>query len=276
MAEPLTIRQFVDAQNQAGLGAFDRRGVLASLILTVVAFAIVLLEPFGLGDIAALPRILYWGFVCLIGYGLFGATFLLGGRALERLGLRLSYPVGMIAMGFIASVFMTVAVVFAGNLFFRLPGLFGEQFLTAFPRTLTIGAALLAVSVVSDYLGEQHRRLQAGRDLDKEHNRAIASLMEHLPVRLRGELLCLRAEDHYLRVYTDKGDHLFLMRLRDALTLLENARGLQVHRSWWVAENAVHDVQRDGRRIQLVLNNGVRVPVSRKFAPAARSHNLLK
>jgi len=81
-----------------------------------------------------------------------------------------------------------------------------------------------------------------------------------LPEKLRGEILCLRAEDHYLRVYTQYGDDLILYRFGDAVSQLSG--GIQVHRSWWVALNAIDELQRENKRIHLKLHNGLIVPVS--------------
>jgi len=89
-------------------------------------------------------------------------------------------------------------------------------------------------------------------------------LAEKLPVNLRSaRLLAIEAEDHYLRVHTDAGSNLVLMRMTDACALLEDAPGARVHRSWWVARAAVtSDGQRAGR-MMLDLSSGLQVPVSR-------------
>jgi DNA-binding LytR/AlgR family response regulator len=54
-----------------------------------------------------------------------------------------------------------------------------------------------------------------------------------------------------------------LMRLRDAMALIGELEGMQVHRSWWVARTAVEDVLRDGRNIRLKLARDVEAPVAR-------------
>lgn len=85
-----------------------------------------------------------------------------------------------------------------------------------------------------------------------------------LPAELRAAaLLALEAEDHYLRVHTEAGSTLILLRLGDAMAELGEARGAQVHRSWWVARDAVERVERSGEKAALVLRGGLRVPVSR-------------
>ena len=99
-----------------------------------------------------------------------------------------------------------------------------------------------------------------------------AALLARLPARSRAELLHLRMQDHYVEVHTAAGSEMLLLRFRDALSEVEGVNGLQVHRSHWVARNAVAGVERrGGGRIALRLVNGSRVPVSRSFAPLLRS-----
>ncbi len=101
---------------------------------------------------------------------------------------------------------------------------------------------------------------------------AEAALLTRLPARSRAELLHLRMQDHYVEVHTTAGSEMLLLRFRDALNEVEGVDGLQVHRSHWVARNAVAGVERrSGSRIALRLVNGSRVPVSRSFAPRLRS-----
>ena len=90
-------------------------------------------------------------------------------------------------------------------------------------------------------------------------------IREQLPANKRGELLAIETQDHYLKVYTDKGHHLILMRLKDALTLLNDYPGLQIHRSWWVANSAITTIEKADRKTWLVLKNGIKAPVSRTF-----------
>lgn len=100
-----------------------------------------------------------------------------------------------------------------------------------------------------------------------------ANLLTRLPAHSRAELLHLRMQDHYVEVHTAAGSELLLLRFRDALREVEQVNGLQVHRSHWVARNAIAGIERRrGGRIILRLVNGNRVPVSRSFAPALKAH----
>ena len=100
---------------------------------------------------------------------------------------------------------------------------------------------------------------------------APARFPDRLPPKLRGAAIrAVQAEDHYLRIHTDRGSDLILMRLSDALEELEGLEGSQTHRSWWVARDAVRDVARGDGRATLTLDGGVTAPVSRRYARALR------
>jgi hypothetical protein len=101
---------------------------------------------------------------------------------------------------------------------------------------------------------------------------ARLALLERVRPERRGALLAVKAEGHYLQVYTDAGSDLVLYRLSDALLELGAEDGAQVHRSWWVASRALAPQR---HRDRLVLANGVEVPVSRSFRVAARQRGWL-
>ena len=99
--------------------------------------------------------------------------------------------------------------------------------------------------------------------------------MERLPVKYRGaNLYAISSEDHYLRVHTDRGEELILMRLSDAMRELDIADGFQTHRSWWVARAGVTDVSRENGKQSLMLKSGVVAPVSRSFSKAIQDVGL--
>jgi hypothetical protein len=85
------------------------------------------------------------------------------------------------------------------------------------------------------------------------------------------EVLCLQMEDHYVRVHTRAGSRLVLATLAQAMEAMGRTRGLQVHRSWWVAEKAVGGAEADGRNLKLRLINGLKAPVARSSVAAVRA-----
>lgn len=99
---------------------------------------------------------------------------------------------------------------------------------------------------------------------------AANPLLDQLPAEIGSEIIALEMEDHYVRVHTMLGSALVLMRMRDAVALLGDLEGMQVHRSWWVARGAVEDVLRDGRNVRLKLARGIEAPVARANITALR------
>ena len=102
------------------------------------------------------------------------------------------------------------------------------------------------------------------------------ALLERLPAPLRGSLIALSVTDHYVHVTTDKGTHMLLMRLSDAMRETAPLPGLQIHRSHWVALDAIQSVDRTARRSEVVLNNGTRLPVSRTFLPQLKDAGFVR
>jgi hypothetical protein len=99
---------------------------------------------------------------------------------------------------------------------------------------------------------------------------AGSALLRRIPARLGTDLRYIEVEDHYLRIHTRLGNDLLLLRLSDAVAELDPACGRRVHRSYWVARDAVAAVERDEHRTRLVLSDGARIPVSRTYLPDLR------
>lgn len=140
--------------------------------------------------------------------------------------------------------------------------------LSALPYlVLPVGTVTATVSAVSVFVTKanpvQTHAAAAGA--------APARFLDRLPPKLRGAAIrAVQAEDHYLRIHTDRGSDLILMRLADALAELEGLEGAQTHRSWWVARDAVREVARGDGRAVLTLDGGLSAPVSRRYAKALR------
>ena len=96
------------------------------------------------------------------------------------------------------------------------------------------------------------------------------NLFKLLPGRLGTDLVFIKSEDHYLEVHTTVGSSLIKMRFSDAVAEL-GERGMQVHRSYWVATNHVLRTARNGKRTMLRLTGDQEVPVSVTHLRAVRA-----
>ncbi|MEM9012277.1 MAG: LytTR family DNA-binding domain-containing protein [Pseudomonadota bacterium] len=95
----------------------------------------------------------------------------------------------------------------------------------------------------------------------------VVPLLEQVPQEKRGALLHIQAQNQYVLVRTSAGESLLRMRFHEALEEAQPEPGLVVHRSHWVAQNAVDGLERDGRRKLLRLSDGSTVPISRERLP---------
>ncbi|MDO1557924.1 LytTR family DNA-binding domain-containing protein [Brevundimonas sp. 2R-24] len=140
----------------------------------------------------------------------------------------------------------------------------GGTLLAFFPPVLIICAAMTGINLLLHRQPvETHAAAPGG---------GPAPFLERLPLKLKGaQVIAVQAEDHYLRIHTDRGSDLILMRLADAVRELEGIEGAQVHRSWWAARSAVRDVRRGDGRATLILDGGLEAPVSRTYARALRA-----
>ena len=87
---------------------------------------------------------------------------------------------------------------------------------------------------------------------------------------LPGAVVSLSAELHYLRVRTEGGEDLILHPFGAAVAAMPEGAGLQVHRSHWVALDAIEDVRARGTAGVARLRGGTEVPVARSRLAALR------
>jgi hypothetical protein len=83
-------------------------------------------------------------------------------------------------------------------------------------------------------------------------------------------LIAVEAEDHYVRVHTDVGSELLSMRFSQAVEELALAHGYRLHRSWWVAADAIEEVRWKRGSGEARLVGGIVAPVSRSCAAALK------
>ncbi|UJF23386.1 LytTR family DNA-binding domain-containing protein [Shewanella sp. OMA3-2] len=254
------------------------------LVVVLIGLFIGFMRPFGMDQYTLFLSMSYWVFTCLCGYLIYMPLISVGHKYLAK---SVTTPWHRVAISsLLASLVMSLIVPFIGWLFFDHTLQLNHHFLLALPNTLVIGSIITFTSMLQNHLHHQKQQLELSKlvieqskKVIEQHQQSqdvntiqIEQFMALLPLEKRGQLLCLEMDDHYLKVHTDKGQHMLLMRLKDALVQLEGFPGLQTHRSWWVANQAVVSVSKENRKMSLLLSNHLEVPVSRTFAEAVKAN----
>ena len=100
----------------------------------------------------------------------------------------------------------------------------------------------------------------AGTNNQETH---LPAFLSRLPARLQPEeILAIKAEQHYIRVYTPKREYMVLYRFSDAVHELDSSNGTQVHRSYWVNVASIESVCTRAKDFHLSLAGGAKIPVS--------------
>jgi hypothetical protein len=215
---------------------------------------------FGSNDVSLTRRLIYW-------IGLMFAGSLIGNVIARPIfGSRYfaARPwLGCILVTFLLTPPLAVVVWAASNLTYDLDWN-PFRIVTSSPPVAMISFAMTIITYLADRRPVETHVGPAGSPPPR--------FLDRLPMKLKGaELYAVEAEDHYLRLHTDRGSDLILMRLSDAVGELDGIEGAQTHRSWWVAKHAVVEVSRGDGRATFVLRNGARAPVSRSYARALRA-----
>jgi DNA-binding LytR/AlgR family response regulator len=234
-------------------------------VLVIVSLVVGLVGPFGTyGAISLLPRLAYWAAV-VIGTATLGTLVAsIVERALRpRLPAWLAATLAGTAAGPVIAAFVALLN----------RGAFGSDVTPIDLLTLAVYCTLIAiaVTVLSAVLGARPASAKPVEPVVAPD----PPLLDRLPRHQRGRLLHIAVSDHYVDVTTDKGTTLVLMRLSDAIRETAPVAGLQVHRSHWIALDAVQRSTRQSGKPALQLENGTLVPVSRTYLDAVREAGIL-
>jgi len=92
---------------------------------------------------------------------------------------------------------------------------------------------------------------------------SVRSWREALPRELGDDVIAVKSELQYLRVWTNRGAALVLGSLQEVEDE-EGSAGMRIHRSWWVHARHVRAVRRRGEAAICELSDGREVPISRR------------
>lgn len=260
------MRDFASVQNQDWLRRRSAEVCLALGFSPLFAW----LRPTAFDEQTLLPRFACWALLLACWFMAMAAVEAL--LAERRFFQNLTAPVRR-ALQIVLAAFPMVVIGSALNNALTGWQVTGAGLVNLYWKTLILGpiATLLAEAVlpwIADWVRFQIPRQQlvsVAPPVAPAPPPAASRLALRLPPEVRGRILCLEMEDHYVRVHTDRGSALVLMRLSDAINEAQPVPGRQVHRSWWVSDEAVEGFERNGRTGSIRLVNGARAPVSQRY-----------
>jgi LytTr DNA-binding domain len=258
--------------SQSGkLNQFIENKILANqlirhlLISIMVGLLLGAAGAFGTFELPFLLRVLYWVILITIGnYIALGNSKLLD--KIEFLDDRIIiYHMIFLTLISLQIAFMTWVL---NKIIFSTPFIIGHFY-----------SLLPAVFIVSSFMTLIHAAFaaipQVSHAKPLENNSPIR-FFERLPIKFRNsQIYAIKSEDHYLRIYTNMGETLILMRLYDAINELNGIEGTQTHRSWWVAIDAIARLEKDYGKAKFILKNNIEAPISRSFMPSLKKLKIL-
>lgn len=228
-------------------------------VLVAIGLLMGFLSPFGTDRAPQGMRYAYW-MTCMIGGGVIA---IVGDQLLARI-IRTTW-IRVLTGSILFTPFVSLVVLYAAHIVmkdrFDLQGFLNLQ--------IQVWPILLAVLAVQALTWRRPQtRVETRTVVAPPLPEAEATFRKRLSAKRRtATLLAIQAYDHYLKVYTDTGEELITLRMADAVTELARAHGWQVHRSWWVAADAVTSARWLRTTGEIVLSNGMTVPVSRTYRP---------
>ena len=235
-----------------------RSGIAELVGLALLGVFLAATSAFDSEEIPALPRYLYW-IAALVGGGVIAAAIepWIADRLPDR--PRLFVLAQLAAMTPPITLWITILPMILWADPFRV-----ERLYWTLPSVVTVNVAVIGLAWVVRAAFQPKSRPAA----DGAPPPAIRAKLA--PRLARARLIAVEAEDHYLRIHTDAGSGLVLLRFGDALDALTDSDGFRTHRSWWVARTGVETARWKGGRGELILSDGSAAPVSRTYATALK------
>lgn len=247
-----------------------KRLTIELLVMIALGLLIGLLGPFGTFDAPPARRMVSWVVWLLAGYMLFRPTGVVANWLCEATGLP-RFGGKLLAIA-VASVPLTLIITMMATHMNFAETLGWSGFWTMYLYICIISA--IAFIAMAALFGRSHpaAEVSAPRPVAQPDDEPAPLAIAALPLPPGfGAVRALKGEDHYVRVIGDGREELILMRMRDAIDRIGDTKGLRVHRSWWVAKDAVVSVRRDGRTAVLTLRSGHEAPVARDMMPQLRT-----
>lgn len=253
----------MDGQTRKAVGeGAGRRWAIDLAMMVVIGLLMGFLAPFDSERTPMLERHLYW-LLCIVGGGLI--TIPADGLLIRRVP---GMWVRVVLASVLATPVVSLLVLVIQKVMVGQPLVWSAYF-GLFWQVCPILMAVLAVRALA--WRRLPGRVETRTIIAPPHPEAEAAFRQRLSAKRRGaRLIAVEAHDHYLKVHTDLGVDMVALRFADALDELAGAYGWRVHRSWWVAADAVEEARWRRGVGELRLVGGLIAPVSRTYRPVLK------
>lgn len=247
-----------------------KRLTIELLVMIALGLLIGLLGPFGTFDAPPAQRMVSWVAWLLAGYMLFRPTGVVANWLCETTGLP-RFAGKLLAIA-VAGVPLTLIITMMATRLDFAETLGWSGFWTMYLYICVISAVVFITMAALFGRADPAAGLLTPSPVAQHKPEPARPATATLPLPPGfGSVRALKGEDHYVRVVGEAREELILMRMRDAIERLGEVDGFRVHRSWWVAKDAVVSVRRDGRTAIITLAGGHEVPVARDMMPQLRA-----
>lgn len=238
--------------------------------LLLATLALSMIGPFGTyTEMSFGERLTYWSILI---FGI-GGVMIVVARPFLWLEPRFGLPVaGCLAIGTAVAAVPGTAIVYLMNGWMR-DGALERSLLDVAVIWVNVAFVGLMISLVEiarhgspelpRWMPNPYPQPTANADTEDSHNRKPAD-----PAADRFEtdprnVISMTMQDHYVKITSAAGTEMVLMRFSDAMELMVDIEGAQIHRSHWVAWGHVIDFVRAGHKGTVTLSDGRTLPVSR-------------
>lgn len=234
---------------------------LTMSILAIASIAAILAGPFGTFDSMSWgERLVFWPLIVsssiVLGYAAHAISRCFFGYA-ETLSSRIF--TGLLGTFLVATdVYVIKRLLHAGEMT-PYPVFLGWVGVVFY---LVIAARSLFKSEVAKTHATEDQAAATGQ---ADRIRQVPRIVRHLPEAERSAVVRISANDHFVHIVTNALEYPVRMRLRDAIAETDGVEGVLVHRSHWVAVEAIVSMEKDAGKHFVRLTNGDRVPVSRSY-----------
>lgn len=260
-----------------GVTRREAAGYLAGAVMLAVLLTAA--GAFDSDELGLAHRAALWLAVCVLGVS---QTLVLDGLLAPRLPAHTwgrSSAAVLAVLGVIALMTIELHLLKSTPFLPYKPDPLAEFFLFLTPPIGAMSALVVLTRMIApEGLGPRHAAHETPAPPQLDFQSAIAG---YLPAPStvtdwpREPVLRVRADDHYLEIFTSSGRRFLRGRMKDALRALAGVDGVQPHRSWWVARAEIASARRQGRDYVLETRDGAQIPVARSRIEDLRRRGLL-